>query len=155
MTSYDDDYCGWLREQAEHLRAGRYDRLDVVPLADELNGLARSAERDLAAEVARLLAAFAVQRYAPAAIRGDEIDAQLRASRAAVKYALRESPSTARLLTEPAWVDVAWSQAVASAVTATGLDCFPASCPWRLPDVLGVDMPLQQHPRRDAGGAGG
>jgi hypothetical protein len=151
MTSYDDDYLAWLREQAAHLRAGRLDQLDAPHLMDEINGLARSAERALAAEVAQLLAALALQRYAPVSVSADEIDAELCASRAAVAYSLRESPSAARLLTDPRWIDVVWAQAVARAVTESGLNCYPAACPWRLLDVLGMAAPHQQTSYRDAG----
>lgn len=151
MVGYDDDYLAWLREQAEHLRARRLHHLDAEHLADELSGLARSAERALADEVAQVLAVLALQRFVPVSVRGDVLDAQLHAARAAVAYSLRESPSAARLLTDPDWIDVAWSRAVALAVAKTGLDCFPASCPWRLPAVMqGVAFPSP-----NAGGAGG
>lgn len=39
-TRYDDDFLGWSREQAEYLKAGRFDLLDLEHLADEVADVA-------------------------------------------------------------------------------------------------------------------
>ena len=46
-VAYDADFYTWLNEQAQLLRSGRLDELDVGNIAEELEGMARSEFRSL------------------------------------------------------------------------------------------------------------
>ncbi len=56
MQLYDEDLVAWAREQAYHLRAGRFELLDIEHLAEESEDVGRSEQRELASRMAVLLA---------------------------------------------------------------------------------------------------
>lgn len=47
MSDYQKDFYSWTREQAELLRSGRFDELDIVNLIEEIETLGRSEKREL------------------------------------------------------------------------------------------------------------
>ena len=55
-TSYEVDVVAWANEQAEFLRAGRFDQLDREHLAEEIEDVGKSEQRELANRMAALLA---------------------------------------------------------------------------------------------------
>ncbi len=55
---YENDIVAWANEQARLLRAGRFDLLDLEHLAEEIEDVGRSEQRELANRMAVLLAAF-------------------------------------------------------------------------------------------------
>ncbi len=65
-VSYDQDVVAWSVEQARLLRAGRFDRLDIEHIADEIEDVGRSQARDLASRLAMLLAHWLRWEYHPA-----------------------------------------------------------------------------------------
>ena len=56
LTGYDADVVAWSSEQAALLRAGRFSELDIEHLADEIEDVGRSEERELGSRMAVLLA---------------------------------------------------------------------------------------------------
>jgi len=56
MQIYDEDIVAWAQEQARHLRAGRFDLLDLEHLAEEIENVGRSEQREWASRMAVLLA---------------------------------------------------------------------------------------------------
>ena len=54
--SYDGDIVAWATEQARLLRSGRWDRLDFDHIAEEIEGVGKSEQRELASRMAVLLA---------------------------------------------------------------------------------------------------
>jgi hypothetical protein len=89
----------------------------------------KSEQRELASRMTVLLAHLLKWAYQPAR-RGASWEKMIKAQRKDVAYHLDETPSLRPKLAEPRWLDVIWSKAVALAVSETGLDCFPDSCPW-------------------------
>jgi hypothetical protein len=55
-TLYDEDLLAWAERQAELLRAGQLDRLDVAHLIDELEAMAGKLRRELKNRLRILLA---------------------------------------------------------------------------------------------------
>ena len=53
---YEDDVVAWASEQARLLREGRLDRLDIEHLAEEIEDVGKSEQRELANRMAVLLA---------------------------------------------------------------------------------------------------
>ncbi|MBV9287060.1 MAG: DUF29 domain-containing protein, partial [Hyphomicrobiales bacterium] len=53
--SYDRDIILWSQEQARLLRAGRFSKLDIEHLADEIEDVGKSEKRELASRMAVLL----------------------------------------------------------------------------------------------------
>jgi hypothetical protein len=54
-VKYDEDVVAWAQEQARLLRAGRFDQLDLQHLADEIEDVGKSEQRELANRMAVLL----------------------------------------------------------------------------------------------------
>jgi hypothetical protein len=64
-TRADDDFQAWLLEQAQALRARRYDLLHCDAVAEELEDMALSTERALESALEQLLAHLLKLRYEP------------------------------------------------------------------------------------------
>lgn len=47
QTRYEQDIVAWAREQAALLRAGRVDLLDLEHIADEIEDVGKSEQREL------------------------------------------------------------------------------------------------------------
>lgn len=150
MQTYDRDLVAWANEQARLLRARRFELLDVEHIAEEIEDVGRSEQRELASRMAVLLAHLLKWRYQPER-RGASWEKTIKARRKDIGYALEESPSLLPKLQEPRWLDMVWARAVAQAVDETGLDCFPEVCPWTMRDeVLREDwLPESPEPGSD------
>lgn len=131
MQAYEKDVVAWANEQAGLLRTGRFDLLDIEHIAGEIEDVGKSEQRELASRMAVLLAHLLKWLYQPER-QGASWEKTIKAQRKEVQYALDESPSLMPKLTEAKWLDMVWAKAVAQAVSETGLDCFPETCPWAI-----------------------
>jgi hypothetical protein len=134
-TSYEQDVVAWANEQAALLRAGRLSAIDVEHIAEEIEDVGKSEQRELASRMAVLLAHLLKWQFQPAR-RGASWEATIKAQRLDVAYLLDEAPSLKPKLTDPAWMKVVWAKAVASATSETGLSQFPDICQWSMEQVL-------------------
>ncbi len=55
-TTYETDIVAWANEQAALLRAGKLSQLDIEHIADEVEDVGKSEQRELAGRMAILLA---------------------------------------------------------------------------------------------------
>jgi hypothetical protein len=62
---YERDFYTWANEQAALIRAGKFDRIDIENIAEELETLGRSEARELESRYAVLLAHLLKWRYQP------------------------------------------------------------------------------------------
>lgn len=130
-TSYEADIVAWANEQAEYLRTGQFHRLDRDHLADEIEDVGKSEQRELANRMAVLLAHLLKWQYQPER-RGASWLTTIRIQRKQVRLGILEAPSLQGKLGDPLWVSRAWSDGVGQAANETGLDCFPEDCPWSI-----------------------
>lgn len=135
-VGYDQDVVAWAAEQARLIREGRFDQLDIEHIADEIEDVGKSEQRELASRMATLLAHLLKWQVQPAR-RGASWDRTIREQRKQVLRRLRKTPSLRSLLSDQEWQEDMWGDAVTLAIGETGLDAFPAACPWNLGDVLG------------------
>ena len=131
MTAkYEQDVVAWANEQARLIRAGRFELLDLEHIAEEIEDVGKSEQRELSSRMAILLTHLLKWQFQPER-RGSSWANTIRAQRKEIAYSLDETPSLKTKLEEPRWLDVVWSKAVAQASNETGLDCaWPPSCPW-------------------------
>ena len=54
-TAYKTDIIAWANEQAAFIRAGRFDLLDLENIAEEIEDVGKSEQRELASRIAVLL----------------------------------------------------------------------------------------------------
>ena len=137
-TRYETDVVAWANEQARLIRAGRFDLLDLEHIAEEIEDVGKSEQRELASRMAVLLAHLLKWQYQPDR-RGTSWARTIKEQRKGVLIRLEETPSLRGKLNEAKWWDSVWSDALAQATSETGLDVFPGVCPWAVDEVLGAD----------------
>jgi hypothetical protein len=136
-TSYDQDVVAWANEQAALLRAGKLSAIDTLHIAEEIEDVGKSEQRELASRMAVLLAHLLKWRLQPA-LRGASWRHTIAVQRMDVAYLLAEAPSLRTRFEDTAWRDVVWGKAVDGASRETGIDVdvFPATCPWTMEQAL-------------------
>jgi len=65
MQTYDHDVVAWASEQANLLRTGQFDLLDIQHIAGEIEDVGKSEQRELASRMAVLLAHLLKWRFQP------------------------------------------------------------------------------------------
>ncbi len=135
---YDSDIVAWAEEQAHLLRAGRLAELDIEHLAEEIEDVGKSEQRELASRLSVLLAHLLKWQYQPQR-RGTSWLRTIRAQRRSLALRLKRTPSLKAVLRDPEWLEEIWQDAISAATAETGLDAFPESCPWALSQVLDAE----------------
>jgi len=140
ITKYDTDIVAWANEQAELIRSGRFDLLDLEHIAEEIEDVGKSEQRELASRMSLLLAHLLKWQYQPDR-RGNSWGKTIRLQRRGVLDRLDETPSLKTKLVDPKWLGGTWADARMSAERETGisLDEFPEECPWSMDQVLTAD----------------
>lgn len=133
--AYEKDVVGWAAEQARLIRAGRFDLLDVEHIAEEIEDVGKSEQRELANRTAVLLAYLLKWQYQPERQSASWLRT-IKEQRKRVVLCLDETPSLRAKMTDLRWWEGVWSDAVAQASTETGLDVFPDVCPWAESEIL-------------------
>lgn len=64
-TSYEVDVVAWASEQAALLRAGKLSDIDIRHIAEEIEDVGKSEQRELASRMAVLLAHLLKWQYQP------------------------------------------------------------------------------------------
>lgn len=136
-TAYETDVVAWASEQAQLIRAGQFDQLDLKHLAEEIEDVGKSEQRELASRVAVLLAHLLKWKHQPSK-RSKSWAFTIRTQRKEVCYLLKEAPSLKTKFADALWLDIVWAKAKGIAESETGLDLdtFPDTCEWLITDVL-------------------
>lgn len=135
MQTYDRDIVAWANEQAAMIRARRFDLLDLEHIAEEIEDVGKSEQRELANRMAVLLAHLLKWRFQPER-RGASWKITIRNQRRGLLRRLEETPSLRVKLKEPDWWNAVWDDGTAQAAEATGLSDFPETCPWSPEEIL-------------------
>jgi Domain of unknown function DUF29 len=138
-ATYESDIVAWADEQAALIRAGRFDKVDIEHVADEVEDVGRSEERELASRMAVLLAHLLKWRYQPER-RGTSWQVTIRAQRQAIARRLLRTPSLKAEFNDPEWLEIVWGDAVGKAAEETGLKDFPLVCPWSREQVMDLEF---------------
>jgi hypothetical protein len=140
-TSYEKDVVAWANEQARLIRAGRFDLLDLEHIAEEIEDVGKSEQRELASRMAILLAHLLKWQYQPDR-RGVSWRATIRTQRNLIEKRLDRTPSLRPMLADPDWIEDMWADArqLASQETGIGFAVFPEICPWLMDAVLSADV---------------
>ena len=93
-TAYEADVSAWAIEQARHLRMGAWAELDIGPLADEIEALARS-ERNALTNALRVILLHLLKWDHQPARRTRSWVTSVRTQRLSVLEQLEDSPSLA------------------------------------------------------------
>jgi hypothetical protein len=136
--AYQHDILAWANEQAAFLRAGRFDLLDIDHLAEEIEDVGKSEQRELMSRMAVLLMHLLKWRYQPSR-RSSSWRRTIREQRRAIHFHLNDVPSLRARLNQSDWLERCWADTVAMASSETKLADFPESLPWSMGDILSVD----------------
>ena len=134
-ADYEHDVIAWANEQARLLRTRQFAALDIEHLAEEIEDVGKSEQRELVNRMAVLLAHLLKWQFQPAR-RSRSWEATLRVQRAAIAHRLQRTPSLKQCLADPDWWQDAWNDALAKAIEETGLSDFPPHCPWPEDKIL-------------------
>lgn len=139
--TYESDVIAWAQEQARLLRAGRFDALDIEHIADEIEDVGKSEQRELESRMAVLLAHLLKWSVQPQR-RGSSWTATIRTQREGIKRRLRKTPSLKASLSDADWWADAWDDArsQASAETQIPFDRLPKTCPWSVEQVVSEEF---------------
>ncbi len=139
-TSYESDVVAWAKEQAALIRAGQFDQLDLTHIAEEIEDVGKSEQRELASRMAVLLAHILKWKFQPQK-RSMSWTLTIKEQRRLLVRRVQKTPSLSPMLSDPEWVDEIWVDAKALAEKETGLDMstYPEICPWSMADVLTPD----------------
>jgi hypothetical protein len=138
-TSYEKDVVAWAKEQAALLREGKFSALDIEHIAEEIEDVGKSEQRELASRMALLLAHLLKWLYQPER-RGSSWQRTIKERRRALLEHLDETPSLKRSLTDAHWIRKTWADAVAKAIEETDLAVFPDDCPWSMEQAINPDF---------------
>jgi hypothetical protein len=138
-TSYEKDVVAWAKEQAALLREGKFSALDIEHIAEEIEDVGKSEQRELASRMALLLAHLLKWQYQPER-RGSSWQRTIKEQRRALLEHLDETPSLKRSLTDAHWIRKTWADAVAKAIEETDLAVFPDDCPWSMEQAINPDF---------------
>ncbi|MGA7539050.1 MAG: DUF29 domain-containing protein [Steroidobacteraceae bacterium] len=138
-TRYEDDVVAWAQEQAALLRAGKVERLDLKHIAEEIEDVGKSEQRELASRMAVLLSHLLKWQH-QAARRSVSWRRTIVEQRKAIEVVLRKTLSLRNALTDKDWITGTWADAVTNAIEETGLAVFPEDCPWSMDEALRADF---------------
>jgi len=133
-ATYETDIVAWANQQAALLRAGKFSQLDIEHIADEVEDVGKSEQRELANRMAVLLAHLLKWQAQPER-RGKSWEGTLREQRRMIERRLVRTPSLKVSLADPEWLRDAWSDARAKAFEETSIEDLPEDCPWSMDQI--------------------
>jgi Domain of unknown function DUF29 len=129
------DIISWSSEQAAYLRTKQFDKLDIENLAEEIEDMGKSEQREFESRMAVLLAHLLKWEHQPA-LRSRSWENTIKHQRYRLKRRLEKTPSLkASLNSDEFWTDV-WEEATFFAEKETGLSSFPETCGWDVNQIL-------------------
>lgn len=147
----EDDFHGWLLDQASALRERRYSALDPGHLVEELEAMAARERRELKNQLKRLLVHLLKLKVQPdARKRHHSWQTSVRNAREEIEDLLKDSPGIFAGNPDELLADV-YKRAVRQATDETRLpeSGFPSSCPWSFEQIMheeffAIPQPLEE-----------
>jgi len=135
VTRYETDFCGWIDDQAQLLRSGKFAQLDIDNLVEEIETMGRSEKRSLESHLAVLLMHLLKWQYQPD-YRSRSWMLTIQEQRIQVRNIIRDSPSLKHTLSQH--IDRAWEQARVKAEKETHIhqSTFPGHCRWSFEQMI-------------------
>jgi hypothetical protein len=133
--SYETDVAAWANQQAWLIRNKKFDLLDIEHLAEEIEDVSKSEQRELASRMAVLIAHLLKWQF-QADRRGKSWELTIRNQRKAIGLHLKKVPSLKPNLKDEDWLEIIWSDALTIAIKETKIEDFPETCPWTVEDIL-------------------
>ena len=138
--TYESDIIAWAQEQVRLLKAGQFDALDIEHIADEIEDVGKSEQRELESRMAVLLSQLLKWQYQPER-RGSSWQRTIKEQRKAIARRIAKTPSLKADLQDAEWWESVWGDALIKAADETGIafDLLPSTCPWSEKQVFSDD----------------
>jgi len=135
MSANIQDFYSWTHQQARLLREGRFDELDLLTLAEEIEDMGNRHYDQLESRFELLLSHLLKWLYQPA-YRGASWRLTIQEQRRKIPKLLKKNPGLKSYL--PQILADAYEDARKTAADETGLslNTFPEQCPWPLEQAL-------------------
>lgn len=134
-ANYDGDVVAWANEQAALLRSGKYSELDIEHIADEVEDVGKSEQRELVSRMAILLAHLLKWQFQPER-RGKSWLNTIKTQRRLIKKRLVKMPSLVPMLNDPEWLEEMWGDGFGIAYRETGVEDLPETCIWPIEQIM-------------------
>ncbi|MEQ1738940.1 MAG: DUF29 domain-containing protein [Methyloglobulus sp.] len=135
QTAYEKDIIAWSKEQANLLRSGKLSAIDIEHIAEEIEDVGKSEQRELANRVAVLLSHLLKWQYQPERQCGSW-QRTIKEQRKAITRRIKNTPSLKTSLNDTEWLEDTWGDAVSMTITETGISNFPEVCPWTVENIM-------------------
>jgi hypothetical protein len=139
-ATYDFDVYQWAVEQAAHLRAGRFEALDLANIAEEIDSVGRSEKREIESRLEILLVHLLKWQFQPDR-RSKSWRMTLKVQRNDLQSVLNDNPSLKR---HPSMrMKDVYLKARLAAEKETGLsfEDFPEECPYSMVQIMDETFP--------------
>ena len=134
-TRYHQDIVAWANEQAALLRSGMLSAIDIENIAEEIEDVGKSEQRELASRMVVLLTHLLKWQIQPER-RGASWQRTIKEQRRAIVIALRKTPSLRNSLSDPDWMTGVWADTVSRVIEETGFAELPEASPWTMEQAL-------------------
>ena len=140
-TTYETDVIAWSQEQVRLLRAGRFDALDIEHIADEIEDVGKSEQRELESRMAVLLAHLLKWQH-QSGLRGSSWQRTIKEQRKAIARRITKTASLKSDLQDAEWWEGVWGDTLIKAADETGIDIgqLPSRCPWLDEQILSAEF---------------
>ena len=135
---YDTDLYAWANTNADLLRKGKYEQIDVAHLIEEIEDMGKNDQRSLASHLRNLLMHLLKWQYQPD-IRSQSWQSSVINARLEIEQLLKDSPSLGVKLPKVMATEYAAARRLASVETRLPIKAFPADCSYDLHDILNQD----------------
>ena len=132
--SYDEDIIQWANQQAEMLRSGDLSALDIEHIAEEIEDVGKSEQRELESRMAVLIAHL-LKWYLQPERRGSSWEKTIKVQRRDIERAIKKTPSLKSDLRKKEWLEGVWDRAFVMFANETDLDCSDEPV-WSVTQIL-------------------
>jgi hypothetical protein len=136
---YERDFFEWTQRTAELLNQGRLEVADIRHIAEELEDLGKSDQREVESYLRRLIMHLLKWQMQPSK-RGRSWLNSIIDSRASLQSVFKQSPSLKRLAAKAVVEIYPYAVRQAAAQTGLSLRSFPTRCPYRFDELMDPDF---------------
>lgn len=135
LAGYEEDFALWSAEQAALIRAGKFDRVDLENIAEEIESLGRSSKHEIRSRLEVLMMHLLKWERQPE-YRSRSWRSTIRDQRSKILRLLDESPSLKPFPRQIYAEEYPRARELASEETTIYLHLFPETCPYSIEQIL-------------------
>ena len=140
MNLYETDFYSWTQEQADCLRMGDLNALDLENLLEEIEAMGRSEKNGLKSHLRVLLTHLLKWEYQPGKNFGHSWRSTIAIQREEVTQIIEVNPGLKPHLAEITANAYRLARVKAEGETGMALKSFPEKCPWDFDKIIDADF---------------